>query len=63
MAETLIRTFGGNIGIGTTNPGSYKLYINGDIKADSMRVGGADNTQVPIGLIWMCYGTIANIPS
>ena len=63
MTETLIRTFGGNIGIGTTNPGSYKLYVNGDMTATSMRVGGADNTQVPIGLVWMWYGTVASIPS
>ena len=63
MAETLIRTFGGNIGIGTTNPGNYKLWVEGGIKADSMRVGGADNTQVPIGLIWMWYGLVADIPS
>jgi hypothetical protein len=27
--ETMIMTSAGNIGIGTTNPGSYKLYVNG----------------------------------
>ena len=27
--------FGGNVGIGTTNPGSYKLYVNGSFYATS----------------------------
>ena len=31
---TLIHTFGGNIGIGTNDPGSYRLRVEGGIKAD-----------------------------
>ena len=60
---TKIKTFGGNIGIGTTDPGDFKLNVNGSLKTDSLVVNGITNAQVPIGLIQLWYGTIASIPS
>jgi microcystin-dependent protein len=60
---TSIHTFAGNIGIGTNDPGSFKLNVNGDIKADSITVNGVTNSEVPIGLIAMWYGTVASIPT
>jgi microcystin-dependent protein len=60
---TKIHTFGGNIGIGTTDPGSYKLNVNGTTKVNSLAVGGVTNAHVPIGLILLWSGTIASIPT
>ena len=60
---TRIQTFGGNIGIGTDDPGSFKLNVNGDIKADSLIINGVTNSQVPIGLIQIWYGTVETIPA
>jgi hypothetical protein len=56
---TLIRTFGGNIGIGTTDPGSYKLRVEGEVKATSMEVAGVLNALAPSGLIGIWYGNVA----
>ena len=50
---TLIRTFGGNIGIGTTDPGSYKLRVEGGVKATSMEVAGVLNALAPSGFFVM----------
>lgn len=63
MATTNIQTFAGNVGIGTNDPGSYKLNVNGIVKASSLTVNGVTNSQVPIGLIALWYGTVASIPS
>jgi hypothetical protein len=60
---TKIHTFGGNIGIGTTDPGSYKLNVNGSTKVNSLVIGGITNAHVPIGFIAMWSGTIASIPT
>jgi microcystin-dependent protein len=64
---TRIQTFDGNIGIGTNDPGSYKLRVEGSVKANSLEVGGITNAQVPIGLIAAWYGSIgvdgANLPT
>jgi hypothetical protein len=61
---TLIRTFGGNIGIGTTDPGSYKLRVEGGIKAASIDVAGVLNPLAPSGLIGIWYGNVAaNLPT
>tara|TARA_Y100000389_G_scaffold109592_1_gene106673 strand:- start:235 stop:969 length:735 start_codon:yes stop_codon:yes gene_type:complete len=61
---TLIRTFGGNIGIGTTDPGSYKLRVEGGVKATSMEVAGVLNALAPSGLIGIWYGNVAaNLPT
>jgi microcystin-dependent protein len=63
MASTSIRTFDGNIGIGTNDPGSYALNVNGSIKTDSLTVNGITNADVPIGLIVLWSGTVASIPT
>jgi microcystin-dependent protein len=60
---TRIQTFGGNIGIGTDDPGSFKLNVNGDVKADSLVINGVTNSQVPIGLIQIWYGSVESIPT
>jgi hypothetical protein len=60
---TLIHTFAGNIGIGTDDPGSYSLSVNGSTRADSLTVNGVTDAEVKIGLISMWYGTVADIPS
>ena len=59
---TRIQTFGGNIGIGTDDPGSFRLNVNGDVKADSLIINGVTNSEVPIGLIQIWYGTVETIP-
>jgi hypothetical protein len=59
---TNIQTFAGNIGIGTNDPGSYKLNVNGSVQANSLVVGGVTNSEVPVGMIALWYGTVANIP-
>jgi microcystin-dependent protein len=60
---TRIQTFDGNIGIGTNDPGSYKLRVEGSVKANSLEINGVTNAQVPIGLIAMWYGSVASIPT
>jgi hypothetical protein len=60
---TRIQTFGGNIGIGTDDPGSFKLNVNGDVKADSLVINGVTNSHIPIGLLGIWYGTVASIPT
>ncbi|MEP1489106.1 MAG: hypothetical protein ABJK28_11820 [Algibacter sp.] len=36
--NTLIQPYHGNVGIGTTNPGSWKLAVNGEIRAKEIKV-------------------------
>jgi hypothetical protein len=60
---SLIQTFAGNVGIGTNDPGSFKLNVNGSVKATSLEVNGVENAQVPIGLISIWYGAISAIPT
>jgi microcystin-dependent protein len=60
---TSIHTFAGNIGIGTNDPDGFKLNVNGSVKADSLTVNGVTNSEVPIGLIALWYGTVSTIPS
>lgn len=60
--STLIQTFVGNIGIGTNDPGNYKLRVDGEVRANSLEVNGVSNVHVPIGLIAMWYGAVADIP-
>lgn len=59
---TRIQTFDGNIGIGTNDPGSYKLRVDGEIRANHLEINGVSNVHVPIGLIAMWYGAVADIP-
>jgi hypothetical protein len=60
---TLIRTFGGNIGIGTNDPGSYKLRVDGSVRATSLEVGGVTNAHIPSGAIGIWYGDSTTIPA
>ena len=60
---TKIQTFGGNIGIGTNDPGNFKLNVNGSLKTSSLVVNGVTDAQVPIGLIAPWYGSLGSIPS
>ena len=63
MAATSIQTFAGNIGIGTNDPGTDKLFVNGSLKTNSLTVNGVTNAQVPIGTIVMWYSSVASIPT
>jgi hypothetical protein len=60
---TLIRTFGGNIGIGTNDPGIYKLRVDGSVRATSLEVGGVTNAHIPSGAIGIWYGNSTDIPT
>jgi hypothetical protein len=60
---TRIQTFNGNIGIGTNDPGSYKLRVDGSVRANSLEINGVTNAQVPSGLIAMWSGTVASVPT
>jgi hypothetical protein len=69
MAETLIQTFLGNVGIGTDDPGSYKLKVNnsessnvGPLEVSSLSINGTDNVQIPQYFIAFWYGSQDNIP-
>jgi len=60
--QTKIRTFGGNVGIGTDDPGTYRLKVVGGgtrvhtLIASSLKVGNSNNVQVPSGVIAMWSG-------
>ena len=43
--STLIHTFAGNIGIGTNDPGSYKLNVNGGVGVQGSLVGANANLE------------------
>jgi microcystin-dependent protein len=67
MAETLVQTFLGNVGIGTDDPGAYMLNINGDsnigpLEVTSLNVNGTNNVEIPSGFIALWYGTVETIP-
>jgi microcystin-dependent protein len=68
MATTNIQSFGGNVGIGTNDPGAYKLYVNGGtskagaIEVTSLTVSGVENAYANIGVIAMWSGSVASIP-
>jgi microcystin-dependent protein len=69
MAETLVRTFLGNVGIGTNDPGAYTLNVNGSttsgggVYTSSLKVGLVTNAHVPYGLILIWSGSQASIPT
>ena len=63
MTTTRIQTFGGNIGIGTNDPGGYKLRVDGSVRANSLEINGVTNAQVPSGLIAMWSGAYSSIPT
>jgi hypothetical protein len=59
---TLIQTFGGNIGIGTNDPGSYRLRVDGGVRVSSLEIAGVGNAIAPTGLIGLWSGNLATIP-
>jgi hypothetical protein len=54
-ATSLITPFtilqGGNVGIGTTDPGAYKLNVNGSINATSYSIGGSLIGATTVGTV------------
>lgn len=68
MATTKIQTFGGNIAIGTDDPGSYKLKVVGGnatfgaLEATSISINGVTNIHIPAGIIGL-WADPNNIPS
>lgn len=60
---TNIQTFAGNVGIGTNDPGSFKLSVNGSVSATSLTVGGITNSEVPSGLIALWSGALDALPT
>ena len=60
---TKIQTFGGNIGIGTTDPGAFKLNVHGSLKTSSLVVNGVTDAHLPIGILGMWSGSLGSIPS
>jgi hypothetical protein len=60
---TKIQTFGGNIGIGTTDPGDFNLNVNGSLKTNSLVVNGVTDAHLPIGILGMWSGSLGSIPS
>ena len=59
---TKIKIFEGKVGIGTDDPGSDDLFVNGTIKTNSLSIGGVTNSHVPQGIICMWSGAINQIP-
>lgn len=57
MSNTKIRTFGGNIGIGTNNPGNYRLRVEGNVKTNSIVINGVTNAFFPSGAIAIWTGS------
>lgn len=68
MATTNIQSFGGNVGIGTNDPGAYRLYVNGGnskagaVEVTSLSVSGVENAYANIGVIAMWSGSVVSIP-
>lgn len=60
--QTKIRTFAGNVGIGTNDPGSFRLKVsNGNTRIDSLsvtslKIGSDTRAFVPSGVIAMWSG-------
>lgn len=60
--QTKIHSFGGNVGIGTTNPGSYALDVySGDVTLEAIEstgisVDGIDYRFLPVGSILLWSG-------
>jgi hypothetical protein len=60
---TEIVTFDGNIGIGTRDPGSYRVNIEGSAITNSLEINGVTNAHIPPGAIAMWHGLFASIPT
>ena len=69
MAETLVQTFLGNVGIGTDDPGAYRLKVNdsessnvGPLQVSTLNINGTDNAQIPQYFMALWYGNKDDIP-
>ena len=60
---TKIQTFGGNLGIGTNDPGSHRLNVYGSLKTSSLMVNGVEHAQVPIGMLGLWFGENGTQPT
>ena len=69
MSATKIQTFEGNVGIGTNDPGAYRLDINGGtvsataIEATNLTIGSVTNAFLPTGSIVLWSGSLGSLPS
>ena len=68
MVQTIIQTFGGNVAIGTKDPGSHRLKVVGtskflNLSASSLSVGGVSSAYPPSGIIVMWYGAFNALPT
>ena len=62
--STKIHIFGGNIGIGTDDPGSDSdLFVNGNLKTNNLTIGSVTNAYVPYGTIALWYDALVDIPA
>lgn len=67
--QTKIQTFEGNVGIGTNNPGGFRLDVNtgtvstSAIEVTNFTVGSVTNAFLPIGSIVMWHRALNSIPS
>jgi hypothetical protein len=60
---TKVGVFGGNIGVGTNNPGDYDLDVVGSLRANTVDFGDAANAHIPSGFIMIWKGLQSNIPT
>ena len=49
--DILLSPWGGKVGIGTTNPGSFKLYVNGKARANTPLATDPDDTVATKGYV------------
>jgi hypothetical protein len=59
---TKVGVFGGNIGVGTNDPGNYDLDVVGSLRANTVDFGDAANAHIPSGFIMIWKGFRSNIP-
>jgi hypothetical protein len=60
---TKVGVFGGNIGVGTNDPGNYDLDVVGSLRANTVDFGDAANAHIPSGFIMIWKGFQSNIPT
>jgi hypothetical protein len=53
---TKVGVFGGNIGVGTNDPGNYDLDVVGSLRANTVDFGDAANAHIPSGFIMIWKG-------
>jgi hypothetical protein len=59
---TKVGVFGGNIGVGTNDPGDYDLDVVGSLRANTVDFGDAASAHIPSGFIMIWKGFQSNIP-